>query len=193
MLGKVILTGGAALLISGAAIAYPGGGMGGPGMGGPGMGGPGGGMGAGPPMTPPGQMGMGAGTAGIAHGIASQRGQFGRDFAQQQQDQHLSPQQYQQMAAQHRADALMLAAAARNGTLPTNIGPRIKAALEQDIDSWRAQFQVDRKAWQAMRDQWLASRGTMSARDWAQRRADWFAARDSWIANQRTWASTQRH
>lgn len=177
---KSILTGAFALILATAATAHPGGG-------------PGGGMGAGPPMTPPGQMGMGAGTADLARGIASQQGQFGRDFAQQQQQQHLSAQQYQQLAAQHRADALAIAKAARSGAnLPANAGPRIRLALQQDIEAWRDQFQVGRKSWQSMRDQWLAQRGTMTAQDWALRRADWFAARDAWIANQKTWASARR-
>lgn len=156
-------------------------------------GGPGGGMGAGPPMTPPGQMGGIGGPGGAsdyARDIASQRGQFGRDFAAQR---HLTPQQYQQQAAQRRADAMVLAQAARDGRLPASAGPRIREALNQDIDAWRDQFQVDRRSWQAMRDQWLANRGTMTAQDWAVQRANWFAARDAWIANQKAWASARRH
>ena len=157
----------------------------------PGVGGPGGGMGAGPPMTPPGQMGGGFGTSDYVHGIASQQGQFGRDFADQRR---LTGQQYQALAAQHRADALALAQAARSGArIPASAGPRIREALKQDIDAWRDQFQVDRRSWQAMRDQWLANRGTMSAQDWAIQRANWFSARDSWIANQKAWASARRH
>jgi hypothetical protein len=153
-------------------------------------GGPGGGMGAGPPMSPPGQAGLGAGTADLARGIGSQQGQFGRDFAAQQ---HLTPDQYRAMAAQHRADALTLAQAARNGAkIPANAGPRIKLALQQDIGAWRDQFQVDRKSWQAMRDQWLADRTNLTPQEWAQRRADWFASRDAWIAGQKTWASARR-
>ena len=185
---KSVLTGACALMIaSTAALAQHGGG---PPGGFPGAGGAGPGMGAGPPMTPPGSYGGGMGTANYAHDIASQQGQFGRDFADQQ---HLTPQQYQQAAAQHRADALALAQAGRAGKLPANVGPRIRLALQQDIEAWRDQFQVDRKAWQAMRDQWLAQRGTMTAADWAQRRLDWFAARDAWIANQKNWAMARRH
>jgi len=181
---KSILTGALALIFSTAAMAHPGGAPGG-------GGGPGGGMGAGPPITPPGEMGLGAGTPDLAQGIASQQGQFGRDFAQQQQ---LTVQQYQQLAAQHRADALALAQAARSGArLPPNVSPRIRLALQQDIDAWRDQFQVDRRSWQAMRDQWFAVRGTMTPQDWALRRADWFAARDAWIANQKNWAMARRH
>jgi len=152
-----------------------------------------GGMGAGPPMTPPGQMGgIGGpgGASGYAGDIASQRGQFGRDFAAQRQ---LTAQQYQQQAAQHRADAMVLAQAARAGRVPANAGPRIREALKQDIDAWRDQFQVDRRSWQAMRAQWLSARGTMTAQDWAIQRANWFAARDAWIANQKSWAMARRH
>jgi hypothetical protein len=97
------------------------------------------------------------------------------------------------MAQQHRADAMALAQAARaGGHIPANVAPRIKLALQQDIDAWRAQFQVDRQSWQTMRDAWLAERPNMTARDWAQRRADWFAARDAWIASQRSWAMARR-
>ena len=155
-----------------------------------GGGGPGGGMGSGPPMTPPGQMGGGMGTSDYARDIASQRGQFGRDFAGEQR---LNAQQYQQMAAQHRADAMSVAQAARSGSrIPANAGPRIREALKQDIDAWRDQFQVDRRSWQAMRNQWLADRNSMTAEQWAIQRANWFAARDAWIANQRNWASARR-
>src|SRR5678815_5541329 len=124
---KVILTGACALMLSTtAALAHPGGG-------------PGGGAGAGPPISPPGLAGGGPGTADLARDIASQQGQFGRDFAAQQ---HLTAAQYQAMAAQHRADALAMAQAARAGAnIPVNVGPRIKLALKQDIDAWREQFQ----------------------------------------------------
>jgi hypothetical protein len=142
-------------------------------------------------MTPPGQLGGGFGTSTYAHDIASQHGQFGRDFAAQQ---HLTAQQYQALAAQHRADALALAQAARSGArIPANAGPRIREALKQDIDAWRDQFQVDRRSWQATRDYWLSNRGTMTAQDWAIQRASWFAERDAWIARQRAWASARRH
>jgi len=174
---KLILCTAGAMLCAAAATAHPGGG-------------PGGGMGAGPPMSPPGQAGMGAGTADLAHGIGSQQGQFGRDFAAQQ---HLSPDQYRVMAAQHRRDALALAQAARSGAnIPASAGPRIRLALQQDMEAWREQFSVGRKDWQAMRDQWLADRGNMTAAEWAQRRADWFASRDAWVATQKAWASARR-
>jgi hypothetical protein len=131
------------------------------------------------------------GASDYARGIASQRGQFGRDFAAQQ---HLTPQQYQALAAQHRADALGLAQAARSGAqIPANAGPRIRQALRQDIDAWRDEFQVDRRSWQATRDYWLSSRGTMTAQEWAIQRANWFAERDAWIANQKAWAMARRH
>jgi len=138
---KAILTGAWALMISAtAAVAQ---------HGPPAGAGPGSGMGAGPPISPPGLAGGGSGTADLARDIASQQGQFGRDFAAQQ---HLTAAQYQAMAAQHRADAMALARAARAGAnIPANVGPRIKLALTQDIDSWRAQFQVDRQSWQTMR------------------------------------------
>jgi hypothetical protein len=184
---KSVLTGAFALVLSTAAMAHPGGG-----------GGPGGGMGAGPPITPPGQMGAGRGTADFAHDIASQQGQFGRDFASQQhlsaQERQQVAQQYQQMAQQRRANAMQLAQLARQGaTFPPNASAKIRDALNEDITLWREQFQVDRKAWQAMRDQWLLDRSSLTPQQWALQRANWFAARDAWIANQKAWASTRRH
>ena len=53
------------------------------GVGGPG--GPGGGMGAGPPMTPPGQTDD---PSGAARDLADLKGQHGRDFAEQQRMDH---------------------------------------------------------------------------------------------------------
>ena len=157
-----------------------------------------GGMGAGPPITPPGSYGAGAGAADYAHGIASQQGQFGRDFADQQ---HLTPQQrqelalqYQQAAQARRANAMQLAAMARQGApFPANASAKIRSALSDDIDQWRDQFQVDRKAWQAMRDQWLVARNSLTPQQWALQRANWFNARDAWIANQKAWAMARRH
>lgn len=170
-----------AMACSAAGTAQRGGGAGG---------GRGSGMGAGPPITPPGQMGGGMDTRDLARGIADQRGQFGRDFAQQQ---HLTAAQRQAMAQQHRTDAMALAQAVRGGAdLPDSAAGRIRAALKEDIDAWREQFTVDRQAWQSMRDQWLLDRGSLTAEQWAMRRADWFAARDAWIAAQRARAMARR-
>jgi hypothetical protein len=98
------------------------------------------------------------------------------------------------MAQQRRANAMELAALARQGKpFPADASNRIRGALADDIDQWRDQFQVDRRAWQAMRDQWLVNRGSLTPQQWAIQRANWFAARDAWIASQRTWASARRH
>ena len=165
-----------------------GGGMGASGGMGGGMSAMGQGMGAGPPISPPGQMG-GMGASGRAGDIASQRGQFGRDFAAQQ---HLTPTEYQAQAQQHRADALAIAKAARSGAaLPKGTDARIREALKNDMETWRDTFKVDRKSWQAMRDQWLVDRKSLSPQQWAEQRAAWFAARDTWIANQKQWASAR--
>lgn len=192
----------AATFLASPILAHPGAGAGGPpagvstgGAGGAsgaasgGLGGFGIGMGAGPPIVPPG-LDPSLSPQDAAHAIAAQKGQFGRDFAASR---HLSAAEYQQMAAKHRADALALAAAARSGAnIPASAGPRIREALNEDIQAWRDQFTVGRNDWQAMRNQWLADRGTMSVADWAQRRAAWFAARDAWIANQQAWAMARR-
>ena len=173
-----------------------GGGAGGGGAGGPGAGAAGG-MGGGPPMSPPGLAGGGPGTADLAHGIASQKGQFGRDFASTQK---LTPEErsaraaeYQAEAQQRRADAMVWAQAARAGRpLPTNADRDIRAAMKADMEAWREAFNVGRTDWQAMRDQWLVDRDTLTPQEWAQRRVDWFAARDAWISSQKAWAMAHR-
>jgi len=103
-------------------------------------------------------------------------------------------QQYQQLAQQRRANAMQLAQLARQGaTFPANASGKIRDALNDDITLWREQFQVDRKAWQAMRDQWLLDRSSLTPQQWALQRANWFAARDAWIANQKAVAMARRH
>lgn len=101
----------------------------------------------------------------------------------EQQRQQLAV-QYEQAAEARRANALQLAALARQGApFPADASAKIRSALSDDIDQWRDQFQVERKAWKAMRDRWLVGRGTLTPQQWALQRADWFAARDAWIAN----------
>ena len=169
-----------------AAAQHGGGGSGGMGNGG----GMGQGMGGGPPISPPGQMG-GMGASGRAGDIASQRGQFGRDFAAQQQ---LTAAEYYAQAQQRRTDAMTLARAARSGAaMPKGTDARIREALKEDMEIWRDSFKVDRKSWQAMRDQWLVDRKSLSPQQWAEQRAAWFTARDGWIANQKQWASAHSH
>lgn len=160
-------------------------------------GGPGGGRGAGPPITPPGSMGGGAGTADFARGIGSERGQFGRDFGNQQRmsasDRILQAEPYRQSAQQRRAEAQMTAHVAHRGApLTPNDGKRIREALKDDMNAWRETFQVGRTDWQAMRNQWLLDREALTPQQWAQQRAQWFAARDAWISSQKGWASNQR-
>jgi hypothetical protein len=172
-----------AIAASAPALAHPGGGPGG--GGGPGAG-------AGQPMTPPGSLGGGFGTSTYARdNVASSQGQFGRDFAAQQK---LTADQYRALAAQHRADALVLAQAARAGAnIPASAAGRIREALKADIQAWRDEFAVGRKEWQAMRDQWLVDRNSLTAQQWALQRANWFTARDAWIAQQKAWAMARRH
>ncbi|HVL79875.1 MAG TPA: hypothetical protein VM346_11405 [Sphingomicrobium sp.] len=182
-----------AMIAAGPALAQ---GRGGGAGGGP-PGGMPGGMGGGPPMTPPGQMGGGPGTADAARDIASQRGEFGRTFANQQRmtaaERQQLAEQYRSWADQRRANALAIAEEARKGAaFPADAGKRIRLALREDIEAWRDAFQVSRKDWQAMRDEWLAERSTLTPQEWALRRAAWFEARDNWIAQQRGWAADRR-
>lgn len=170
------------------ALAQGRGNGGGGGMGG----GPGGGMGAGPPMSPPGQSTFGdRGASASARDIASQRGEFGRNFAA---DQRMTPEQRQEMVQDRRSLAMQYAKAARAGRgLPANADRNIRAALSDDIDLWRDQFRLGRSEWQAMRDQWIVDRKSLTPEQWAQRRADWFATRDTWIAANRANAQSRRN
>ena len=160
------------------------------GGGGMGGGGFGGGMGAGPPINPPGHSSMDTrGASGSASDIASQRGAFGREFAEKQQ---MSAQEYRSLAQERRSLAMQYAQAARSGrNLPENADREIRKALMQDIDTWRSEFTVGRKDWQAMRDQWIVDRKSLTPAQWAQRRADWFATRDAWIAKNKAYAGTR--
>lgn len=154
------------------------------------------GMGAGPPMTPPGlATGGGRGTADYARGnIASERGAFGRSLADQQQARAMERvQTYRQRAEARRAEALAMAAAARAGRPVPVDAARIRQALEEDMKAWRDAFRIGRSEWQEQRQQWLDSRGEMSAAEWALMRERWFALRDEWIARQIGWAQAQRH
>lgn len=181
----LIITAAIAALATSPALAQ---GRGAPGGGGPG--GPGGGMGAGPPMTPPGQSG-GFDASMRAQDIASQRGSFGRDLAEQQRN-RLLPEQASQIAQERRALAMQYAQAARTGrTLPPNADRNIRDALKDDIDLWRQEFRVGRSEWQAARDRWIVDRASLTPAQWAQRRADWFATRDTWIAANKTRAQTR--
>jgi len=160
----------------------------------------GGGNGNGPPMAPPGQMG-GAGSSDRAGGIAAQRGEFGRTFAQEQrmnatqraEQTRMNVTRYRGQSEQRRAEALQYAQSARgNANLPAKSSKEIRSALKSDMESWRETFQVGRKEWQAMRDQWLVNRNTLSPQQWAEQRANWFAARDAWIESQKDWAQIYR-
>lgn len=173
----------AALAVSGAAFA----------QGRPG--GAGAGMGAGPPITPPGQMGGGMSTSDYARGtIASSQGQFGRDFAEQQRaNALLMVQEYRERADERKAAALATAAAARSGAaLTAEDAKRIRNALKADMQAWRDSFQISRRDWQAERDRWLVDLASLTPQQWAQHRANWFAARDAWLAQQVQWAQSRR-
>ena len=149
----------------------------------------GGGMGAGPPISPPGRSGMDASSA--ASDIASQRGSFGRELATRQ---HLSPQEYQALAQERRSVATQYAQAVRAGRkLPAHSDRDIRTALGQDIDSWRSEFKVGRTEWQGMRDAWIVDRASLTPQQWAQRRADWFNTRDAWIAKNKAYAQSRAH
>lgn len=161
----------------------------------------GGGVGNGPPISPPGQSG-GMGSSERAGGIASQRGGFGRDFAEQRrlsaadfaEQRRLDVTNYRGQSEQRKAEALAYAQAARgNRELPGKASKEVRSALKADMESWRDTFNVDRKEWQAMRDQWLVDRETLTPRQWADQRASWFAARDSWIAAHKDWAQIYRN
>lgn len=166
-------------------------------------GGGGGGNGGGPPMDPP---GLSSDPLEAARAIAEDRGQFGRDFAQEQRGIHQpelsGPEraeiqrqraaQYYENAQIRREQAQQYSTAMRNGAqLPSNAAKTLRDELKADMESWRDTFSVGRQEWQAMRDQWLVDRESLTAEQWAQRRLDWFAARDAWVAKNRAWAQAR--
>lgn len=104
----------------------------------------------------------------------------------------MSAQEYRSLAQERHSLAMQYAQAARSGrSLPENADRESRKALTQDIDTWRSEFTVGRKDWQAMRDQWIVDRKSLTPAQWAQRRADWFAIRDAWIAKNKAYAGTR--
>ena len=155
----------------------------------------GGGMGAGPPMSVPGRSGD---AMGGARDIASQRGQFGRDFAEQQRQTQAEQaklmreraEDYRRDSMGARAEALARRDALKSGQRPGLSSEELRAAFKDDLEEWRDAFRIGRADWQAQRDQWLVDAETLTPEQWTQRRADWFDARDAWIAKQKDWAGT---
>jgi hypothetical protein len=185
-------------LVASPAFAQARGGPGGGGGGGGGMGhagGMGGSMGAGPPMSVPGRT---MDPMGSARDIASQRGQFGRDFAEQQKMNRAEQAQmmrervedYSAKSAERRAEALARRDATKAGANPGLSSKELRAEFKADMEAWREAFRVGRKDWQDQRDQWLVDADSLTPEQWAERRAAWFEARDAWIARQKDWAAT---
>lgn len=195
---KVALFALASLALAASPALAQGRGAGGGGGGGHG-GGMGGGMGmgngAGPPMTVPGHSGDARGTA---QDIASQHGQFGRDFAEQQRTSQADQarmirdkvDKFTTSSQDRRTQALAMRDAARAGKSVGESSEEIRAQLKQDMEDWRDTFRVDRKAWQQVRDEMLVDAGTITPAQWAERRAQWFDLRDQWIAKQAAWAQS---
>ena len=145
-------------------------------------------------MSVPGQSGN---PVGGARDIESQRGQFGRDFAREQQTRAEDVRRYQtaldryeKKSRSHRDEALAAVAELKAGRGQGLSAKDVRDALRDDMEEWRDTFNVGRETWQAQRDQWLSEREGMTAADWAARRAAWFAARDNWIAQQIDWAKS---
>lgn len=164
------------------------------GGGNPGGMGNGGGMGSGPPMSVPGRSSDANSTA---RDISRQRGQFGRDFAEQQKMTRAEEAklfrsraaEYQAESSGRRTEAMALAAAAREGKPVNQSAKEIRSGLKRDLTEWRDTFRIDRKSWQDIRDKTLADEGDLTPAQWAERRAEWFDARDQWIEKQKDWAS----
>ena len=148
----------------------------------------------GPPGNAP--RGDGLGTENAERLIESQRNPFDRDLGDRRaakEEPPLERGELRALARERRASAFALARAARSGAhIPASAAARIREALSQDIDAWRAEFDVSRRDWEAMRERWLVDRRSLSAAEWAQHRAAWFLARDAWIARPRELASAER-
>ncbi len=190
----------AGTLALGAAPAFaqahggPGGGAGNAGGGAMGnAGGMGGSMGNGPPMSVPGQS---SDPMSAARSIANERGQFGRDFAEQQKMNQAEQAQmirdridhYTGQSAERRSAAMAMRDAAKSGTNPGLSSKELRAQFKDDMEAWRDAFNIGRKDWKDQRDQWLVDADSLTPEQWAERRAAWFEARDAWIAKQKDWA-----
>lgn len=87
------------------------------------------------------------------------------------------------IAEQRRIDALDLAAKVKKGAVvPPDFAPRLRDAIDGDLQLWREEYKVPGKDYRAAQKRWLADDKAMTANDWALRRADWFTERDAWIA-----------
>lgn len=168
-----------------------------------GRGGGHGNMGAGPPMSPPGQMGSsGLDRSTLGRDIGDLRGQQGRDLAQEQRSHEIQ----QHRAMERRTDAAERGALARSyrsagldAAAVTALRKGDDAAWKADRDAYRSKFKFDRDAWQDARDMWRAQhpRGTetdwQAARDsWLSDRTGWQSRRDAWIKQQREWAEARQ-
>ena len=88
-----------------------------------------------------------------------------------------------QRAAERREQARLEAAALASGVpAPVHTAATIRAALEDDLEAWRSEFNVGRREWRSMRETWLPDEASMTVAEWAAHRLNWFAARDAWIA-----------
>jgi hypothetical protein len=156
--------------------------------------------GAGPPIAPPGLSGD---PAAGARAIADERGQFGRDFADQRNGDRLTGQEraelqrqqaqaFQENVQLRRQLAQEYAAAVRNGAqLPANASATLRNELKADLEQFKVEFRLGRDEWQKLRDQWIADRDALTPEEWTQRRLDWFAFRDAWIDRQRQFAQAR--
>lgn len=155
-----------------------------------------GGMGAGPPMSVPGRS---AEPMGSARDIAGQRGQFGRDFAEQQRQTQAERAQmirdrienYSSQSSDRRAEAFARRDAAKNGAAPGLSSKELRAEFKADMEEWRDAFGIGRRDWQEQRNQWIVDADSLTPQQWAEHRATWFEARDAWIAKQKDWAASR--
>ena len=142
--------------------------------------------------------GRSADPMGGARDIASQRGEFGREFgAQQRQSQAQQANairekldKYASSTKGSRDEAIARRDALKSGTRPGLSSAELREAFKDDMEEWRDAFRIGRADWQAQRDQWLVDAETLTPEQWTQRRADWFDMRDAWIAQQRERAGT---
>jgi hypothetical protein len=88
---------------------------------------------------------------------------------------------YRKETELHRLNALQIAEQAATNPLPVGTGPRIREALQADLDFWRNELQVSQRDYDLMRKQWLVPAASLTDQQWAMQRANWFKARDAWL------------
>ena len=87
------------------------------------------------------------------------------------------------LSEQRRGDAVKLAEMVRKGAqVPADYAPKLREAIDGDMELWRDQYKVESKTFKEARRQWLDGANSMDANTLAILRAELFGARDKYNA-----------